>query len=87
MENIPASHKAVAQIVAEANRSEIHRNTGISLSGVSRILSGRRNAKSGNLGAIAVQLGISMDDLHAYLTYVKKVLRTRNKVRGRVTAA
>lgn len=77
----------VKLVVENANRSEVHRSTGISLSGVSRILSGRRNASSTNLGLIATALGVSMDDLHRYLTFLKKSLRTRNRVGRKVTAA
>lgn len=68
----------VKRVVDAANRSAIARETGISLSGVSRILSGRRVARSKNLAAIAVQLGVSMDDLYIHLTSLRrKFLRRR----------
>lgn len=57
----------IERIVSEANRSEIHRRTGISLSGVSRILSANRTARSTNLHLVALQLGVPMDELYAYL--------------------
>lgn len=67
-------------IVRSANRSEIHRATGISLSGVSRILSGRRRAKADNLSLIADQLGVTMDDLYTHLRELRnKVLGKRNR--------
>lgn len=61
----------IDRIVKDANRSEIHRQTGISLSGVSRILSGGRNARTGNLSKVAAQLGVTMDELYAYLIRVR----------------
>ena len=62
-----AERADVKQVVDAANRSDISRKTGISLSGVSRILSGRRVARSQNLAAIALQLGVSMDELYVHL--------------------
>ena len=72
--------RTVAQIVKEANRSEVHRRTGISLPGVSRILSGDRNARVVNLKAIALVLGVTMDDLHNHLaTLAAKRAKRRNQ--------
>ncbi len=62
----------VAQAVTSANRSDIARNTGISLSGVSRILSGKRAASANNLAAIATRLGVPMGDLHLHLSVLRK---------------
>lgn len=59
--------RTIRQAVKDANRSEIARRTKLSLSGVSRILSGRRNPRSENLAAIAAVMQISVDDLYAYL--------------------
>lgn len=74
-------HSKVKEVVDKANRSEIARRTGMSLSGVSRILNGKRNPRSGNLYNIAQALGLNMDDLHAWLIYVKGDGRKR-KVRA-----
>ncbi len=62
----------VAQTVANANRSEIARQTGISLSGVSRILSGKRTASANNLAVVAAKLGVPMGDLYIYLNGGRK---------------
>lgn len=69
----------VAELVAGANRSAIHRATGISLSGVSRILSGSRVASSRNLLLIASEIGVSMDALYRYLTGLR--LKENRRVR------
>lgn len=77
----------IGEIVKKANRSEIHRRTGISLSGVSRILSGKRNGKSANLKAIALQLGVSMDDLYTYATELRRKRSRSTKRRSQSAAA
>lgn len=76
------NYESVKQVVDKANRSEVHRRTGISLSGVSRILNGKRNAKSDNLSKIAEALNLKMDDLHAWLTYIKMKRKRRGKVQA-----
>lgn len=72
----------VEEKVKAANHSEIHRVTGISLSGVNRILNGRRNATSINLSKIATEVGVTMDELHAYLTMLKARNRGRRGKRA-----
>lgn len=62
------SKHRIAAIIRDANRSEVARRTGISLSGVSRILSGHRAASSRKLNTIALALGMTMDELHGHLT-------------------
>jgi transcriptional regulator with XRE-family HTH domain len=59
--------KAVAKLVKDANRSEVARKTGIHLSHISRVLSGKRRASSQNLADIAIVLGCTMDELHMCL--------------------
>lgn len=53
--------------IRSANISEIARRTGLSTSGVSRILNGKRNPRSHHLAAIAAVMGVSVDALYAYL--------------------
>ena len=67
----------IKQVVDGANRSEIARKTGISLSGVSRILSGVRVARTENLAAIASHLGVSMDELYVHLRSLRRKLNRR----------
>lgn len=57
----------VGDRIKNVNRSAMARDTGISLSGVSRILSGNRGASSKNLRIIAGYLEVTMDDLDFYL--------------------
>lgn len=57
----------IAKAVRIANRSEIARRANLSLSGVSRILNGKRNPRSTNLAAIAAVMEVSVDDLYTYL--------------------
>ena len=59
------------QLIDTANRSDIGRKTGMSLSGVSRILSGHRNPSAKALEAIAGYLRVGMNDLYAYLKLVQ----------------
>jgi transcriptional regulator with XRE-family HTH domain len=73
----------VAKAVKKANRSAVARQTGISLSGVSRILSGDRAASARNLATIAIKLGVSMADLYAHLT---RLQRRRSRRRQSVAA-
>lgn len=77
-------YSAVKLAVDNANRSEVSRRTGISLSGISRILSGQRNPRSGNLLAIAQVLGLKMDDLYSWLKFIKAKNRKR---RGKAQVA
>lgn len=63
----------LTKLIAGVNRSEVHRTTGLSLSGVSRILSGGRVPRSPNLQAVALAVGVSMEELLDYITI------TRNK--------
>lgn len=74
---------AIDQIVDKANRSELHRQTGISLSGVSRILSGGRTPRTDNLEVIARQLGVPMDVLHSYLKSKREARQSRRRNRKR----
>lgn len=75
-----------AALVRDANRSEIHRLTGIHLSHVSRILSGKRTASSRNLAAISAVLGCTMDELHACLEQIR-TRNNRRKARKSATAS
>lgn len=78
----------IAKVVDEANFSEVHRQTGISLSGVSRILRGHRAASSRKLSIIALCLGLTMDELHNHLVELQvKVARSRTRKSRRHTAA
>lgn len=78
----------IAQLVLEANRSEVARQTHISLSGVSRILSGHRAASSRKLSIIALCLGLTMDELHNHLVGLQvKVLRSSRRKSRRSNAA
>lgn len=63
--------KDVTKLVNNANRSEIARQTGIHLSHVSRVLSGKRGFSSRNLADIAKALGIDMQDLYTCLTKIR----------------
>lgn len=74
--------RKLGAIVDNANRSEIHRKTGIHLSHVSKVLSGKRRPSSDNLRKIADELGVSMDDLHNYLVWKRE-----NAVERRRTTA
>jgi transcriptional regulator with XRE-family HTH domain len=49
--------------LSEVNRAEVARATGLSPSGVSRILLGRRNSRINTLVAVARVLDVSIDDL------------------------
>jgi len=73
--------KSVAKIVQGANRSEISRKTGIHLSHISRVLSGKRRPSGTNLAEISKALDITMDDLHACLVTL------RNRAARSVAAA
>lgn len=64
--------RKLGAIVDGANRSEIHRNTGIHLSHVSKVLAGKRRPSSDNLRLIADELKVSMDDLHNYLVWKRE---------------
>lgn len=59
--------KQVAAIVKDANRSEIHRRTGITLSHVSRVLNRNRTASTRKLRAIALALGVGLEELYECL--------------------
>jgi transcriptional regulator with XRE-family HTH domain len=63
--------QAVKPVVDAANRSEIARRTGITLSHVSRVLSGKRVPSSNKLAEIAFCLNVSMNDLHIYLSTLR----------------
>lgn len=71
MEKGTSSKQPIGVIVRNASRSGIGRKTGLSLSGVSRILSGGRNPRVDNLRAVASELGVSMDELYDYLQRLK----------------
>lgn len=62
----------VSEAIQKANRSEVHRVTGISLSHVSKILGGTRNPSLRKLEAIASALGVPVDDLLKYLRTVRR---------------
>lgn len=64
--------REIAHIVRRANRSEVARRTDISLSGISRILSGDRAASSRNLARIAIHLGIPMGELYTHLNRLQR---------------
>jgi transcriptional regulator with XRE-family HTH domain len=49
------------------NMSEVSRRTGISTSQISRIFRGERDPSYHSLIALAADIGISLDDLVAYL--------------------
>lgn len=61
------STQHIASIVKDANRTEIAKCTGLSLSGASRILSGDRLPKYRNLVAVARALGVDVAPLLQYL--------------------
>lgn len=65
--------------VKKANRSELHRLTGLSLSGVSRILSGDRAPSADSLKKLADHLGLEMGDLHFYLSRKRKARKRGGK--------
>ena len=70
-----------------ANRSELARRTGLSLSGVSRILSAHRTARSSNLSDVALCLGVPMGELHTYLSGLRDQRLKRANRRRRTAAA
>lgn len=74
-----ADNTPTATTVRNANRSELARITGISLSGVSRILSGKRNPTSHNLAMIAEALNLEMGELYRYLRICKQRLRRKTQ--------
>jgi transcriptional regulator with XRE-family HTH domain len=63
--------QAIKPVVDAANRSDIARRTGIALSHVSRVLSGKRVPSSVKLAEIAFCLNVSMNDLHIYLSSLR----------------
>lgn len=66
------TNNEIRKAIGKANRSEIHRRTGISLSGVSRILSGKRNASVRTLLAVAEELKVPALDLYRYLGHLAR---------------
>jgi transcriptional regulator with XRE-family HTH domain len=62
----------VADICAGANLSEISRRTGIHLSHISRVMSGKRSVSTRNLSALAAFLGVPMDELYTYLRSIQQ---------------
>lgn len=76
----------LADTISRANRSDVSRQTGISLSGVSRILSGKRRASADLLKVLASYFGVPMDDLHAYLSALRKRVEKLRKM-GKISAA
>lgn len=76
----------LAHDISRANRSDVARHTGISLSGVSRILSGKRRASVDRLQALAAYFGVTIDELHAYLSVLRKKVEKLRKS-GKISAA
>lgn len=62
----------IAVTIRDANRSAIHRATDISLSHVSRILSGDRLPSSNNLEKLADALEVDMKSLIVHLRLLHK---------------
>ena len=54
---------SVATVPLEINRTKLHKETGYSLSHVSRVLSGQRRPSLRCAGAIAQALGLTVDEL------------------------
>lgn len=59
--------RQVATIIQGANYSETARRTGIHLSHVSRVLNRKRTASTRTLQAIALALGVGLEELYSYL--------------------
>jgi transcriptional regulator with XRE-family HTH domain len=58
----------VERRVSQANRSQMARDLGLDRSYVSNVLSRRRVPSLDTAAGIAKMLGVSIDDLHGYLT-------------------
>ncbi len=54
--------------ITQANRSQLARDLGLDRSYVSNVLSRRRVPSLDTAAGIAKMLGVSIDDLHGYLT-------------------
>lgn len=67
--------RQVEAIIQGANHSEVARRTGITLSHVNRVLNRKRTPSTRRLQAIALALGIGMEELYAYLTYARPYAR------------
>jgi len=63
--------RPIDEIVRRVNRSDVARRTGIHLSHVSRVLSGKRTASGENLYQLARAIGVDMGDLHQYLRVLR----------------
>jgi transcriptional regulator with XRE-family HTH domain len=64
--------ESVEYKVEHINRSEASRRTGIHISHVSRVFSGKRSASSNNLKQLSEYLGVTMDDLYRCLVEVRR---------------
>jgi transcriptional regulator with XRE-family HTH domain len=67
-----AIEESVEYKVEHINRSEASRRTGIHISHISRVFSGKRSASSNNLKQLSEYLGVTMDDLYRCLAEIRQ---------------